>query len=543
VKKIILWMVVFVAGSVVAKLPISQTSFRKIPLESVERYAAENDSEAQLELALRYCAGHQVPVDAQKAFEWMNQAAGLKNQEAQYLLSRMYVEGIGVPVDLQKAESWFIAALMTNPTDSLMQKRFKTLIQDQKDAGGTSDAFLKKCAEAGYAPAFVSLYSPVAVDLYSNGQYEEALPLLRKLSDMGDDVSTLHLAKMVAEGLGGLPKDEVQARALYQQLAKNGEPTAQYELAVMVEKGLGGDADSKQADSLYKRSADQGNVDAKSHLAEIEFARFPYVLRPIRELYPTSDASEEIISVERNSGEYQGVLGNAVPGLVMKYERPSSTWAAGFSGIVFMGVELENRKTGARYWFPGVYLDDEPTYEYSCESELALYLNQEFDPDAKITGWAVVYGHLLPDGRTVAVFDTDEYRTRSLAELYERNRYSKVLANKIVAKTLPQANMGGDMSDLQGDVGDFEEGVEEHGVIIAALGATVGALGATVGGLETTVDGLETAVVSVGTTVTDFGKTLVDFVLGAESAETTATNLNAGVTRLEANAVINPLGQ
>jgi TPR repeat protein len=529
VKKIILWMVVFVAGSVVAKLPISQTAFRKIPLESVERYAAEKKSEAQLELALRYCAGHQVPVDAQKAFEWMNQAAGLKNQEAQYLLSRMYVEGIGVPVDLQKAESWFIAALMTNPTDFLMQKRFKTLIQDQKDAGGTSDAFLKKCAEAGYAPAFVSLYSPVAVDLYSNGQYEEALPLLRKLSDMGDDVSTLHLAKMVAEGLGGLPKDEVQARALYQQLAKNGEPTAQYELAVMVEKGLGGDADSKQADSLYKRSADQGNVDAKSHLAEIEFARFPYVLRPIKELYPKARPLQKIVSVEKNSGEYQNVAGTDVPGLLVKYELPPASEATGFSGIVLVGVELENRKTGARSWFSAEYLYDGPTYDYLCESDLDLFVDQEFDPAAAITSWAVVYGHLLPDGRTVAVFYTDEYRKRSLAELYERNRYSKVITSKLVAKTLPQANMGGEMSDLQGDVGDLEEDVEGNSVIIAALGTSVA-------GLETAVGAVETAVVSVGTTVVDFGETLVDFVLGVESAGTTATNLNATMAGLDADA-------
>jgi len=483
VKKIFLWVLVIAAGSVVAKLPIPQTGFRKVPLEVVERHATEKNSEAQLELALRYYAGHQVVADAQKAFAWMSQSAELKNQKAQYLLSQMVAEGVGVPVDLQKAESLFISALMTNPADSLMQKRFKTWVQDQKDAGGTTDAFLKKCSEAGYAPATLSLYAPVAADLYSNEQYEEALPLLRKLSDIGDVVSTLRLASMHAEGLGGLPKDEIQALVLYQQLADKGDATAQVELAMMVEKGLRGDADSKKADFWYKCSADQGNVAAKSRLAEMELARFPYVLRPIRDIDPKAKPLQEIISVEKNSREYQTILGDDIPGVLVKYELPPESEGAGFSGIVLVGVELANRKTGARYWSSAEYLYNGPTYDYLCESELDLFVNQESDPDAKITGWAVVYGHLLPDGRTVAVFDTDEYKTDSLAELFEQNRYSKVLVNKIVAKTLPQIEMGGDMEDIEGDVEDNSGAVVSIGMAVVSIGTAVVSLATATGNL------------------------------------------------------------
>ncbi len=450
-KKIIFWVLVLMAGSVVAKLPIPQTRFRTAPLDIVEQFAADKDSVAQLELALRYYAGHQVAADAQKAFALMSQSAEQKNQEALYLLSLMVAEGIGAPVDLQKAESLFIAALVVNPKDARFQGRFEQRVQDQKSAGGTADAFLKKCVDAGYAPAILSLYAPVADDLYSTGQYEEVLPLLRKLSDIGDAVSTLRLAEMVAEGLGGLPKDEVQARVLYQQLANKGDATAQFELAVMVEKGAGGDADPEQAESLYKLSADQGNVDAKNRLAEIELARFPYVLRPIKELYPKSKARQKILSVEKSSGEYKNVAGDDAPGLLVRYELPAASQAAGFSGIVLVGVELANQKTGVRYWFSGEYVYDGPIYDYSCDSDLDLFVDQEFDPDAKITGWAVVYGHLLPDGRTVAVFDTSEFKTDSLAELFERNRDSKVLTNKIISRTLPQTDMGGALSAVEGD--------------------------------------------------------------------------------------------
>ena len=462
-KKLVFWVWVLAVGAVFAKLTIPQTTFRKAPLDVVENYASNENAEAQLELALRYYAGHQVTADAQKAFEWMSRAAELKNQEALYLLSQMFEEGIGVPVNLQKAESLFISVLVAHPKDAQVQRRFEQWVQKKKSTGGTADEFLKKCSEAGYGPASLSLYAPMAISLYSNGHYEEALPLLRKLSNLGDAVSTLCLAKMSAEGLGGLPQDEVQARILYQQLADQGDATAQVELARMVENGVGGDADPRQAKSLYKLSAEQGNIDAKSRLAEVELARFPYVLRPIKELYPKSKVRQKIVSVEESSGAYQNIAGEIVPGLTVRYERPPTSVAAGFSGIVFVGVELANRKTGVRYWALNEYLDDGPTYEYSCNSDLDLFVDQELDSDVAITSWAVVYGSLLPDRRTVAVLDTREYKADSLMELFERNRDSRVLVNRIVAKTVPQTDMGGDLSS-------FEEDADGNTGILGTIG-------------------------------------------------------------------------
>jgi TPR repeat protein len=451
VKKIFFLVLVLMAGSVIAALPIPQTRFRKAPLDLVEQFAAKNDSEAQLELALRYYAGHQVDADAHQAFALMSQSAEQKNPDALHLLSLMVAEGIGVSADLQKAESLFIAALVANPTDAQLQRRFEQLVEEKKNEAGADDAFLKECSDAGYAPATLSLYAPVAASLHADGNYEEALPLLRELSNLGDVGSTLRLAQIVAEGLGGLPKDATLARTLYQQVAKNGDARAQYELAVMYDKGVGGDADPNQAESLYKLSADQGNAAAKSRLAEIEFARFPYVLRPLKDVYPKSTARQKIMLVKENSGIYQNIAGEDAPGLLVKYERPSTSQAAGFSGIILVGVELENRRTGERYWLSGEYLDDGPTYEYACASELDLFVDQEFDSNAEIIGWAVVYGHLLDDGRTVAVFDTREYKADSLAGLFERNRYTNVLQSKVVARTLPQTDMGGDLSDSEGD--------------------------------------------------------------------------------------------
>ncbi len=330
-KKMVFWVWVFVAGSVIAELSIPQTGLRKASLATVERYAAEKNSEAQLELALRYYAGHQVAADAQKAFEWMSQAAVLKNQEAMCLLSQMYAEGIGVPVDLKKAESWSVSA------------------------------------------------------------------------------------------------------------------------------------------STYKLSADQEKENAKSCLAEIKRVQFPYLLQPIKELYPKSDVRQTIVSVQKNSTDYQTIAGDDALGLSVKYKRPKTSQAVGFSGIVLVGVELADRKTGEQYWVFSEYLDNEPTYDYFCDSDLDLFVGQELASTVKITSWAVVYGHLLSDGRTVAVFDTREFKTDSLAELFEQNRDSKVLASKISAKTLPQSGMGGSMSSIASDASVGSAASADDGVIMTII--------------------------------------------------------------------------
>jgi hypothetical protein len=386
----------------------------------------------------------------------MSKSAAQENPDALALLSQMYAEGIGVPVDAQQAELWFIAALVQSPNDLQLNKQFDQRVKEKKESGGNADEFLKKCAEAGYVPASAVL----ADEFYVNGKYEEALPLLKKMSDGGDTASTLRLAKMNAEGRGGLPQDPAQARVLYRKAAEKGDATAQVDLAVMLEQGVGGAADPVLAESWYKRAAAQGNTAAQNRLAEIESARFPYVLKPIKELYPKSRARQKILLVGKNSKEYQSVSGGKVPGLSVSYERPSTSRMAGFSGIVLVGVELANPNTGDRYWFLGTYLDDGPTYDYSCNSDLDLFVAQDIDPEVAITGWAVVYGHLLPDRRTVAVLDTREFKTKSLEELLERNRFTTALPHQIVAKTLPQLNMGGDLADLETAAENSEDGFD-----------------------------------------------------------------------------------
>jgi TPR repeat protein len=450
------WLVllVFLAKTGVCELEIERTAFRKDTLAVVSQAAKQGDSEAQLELALRYYAGYQVSKNESTAYELMQKSAEQKNPAAMQLLSQMYAEGIGVPVDLQKAESWFIAALVQSPEDRWLRSKFDQLVNKKKESGGNADGFLEKCADAGYPPACLLVYSPRATRLYLSGQYQKALPLLRKLSNAGDDASTLRLAHLYTKGLGGLQRDEARARVLYQQIAERENAEAQYALAGMYEKGEGGNADPVQAELWYKRAADQGHEDAQQRLDQIQEARFPYLLRPLEEVYPKSRMRGKIARVDKNKGKYLSVSGEDVLGVTIRYERPSTSEAAGLSGIILVGMKLQNRKTGDLYQVFNAYLDNEPTYDLYTKSELDVFVAQDIDPRVEITGWAVVYGHLLPDNKTVAVLDAVEDETASLPELLDRNRDAEVLASRTVSKTVPQSAMGGDLVDSEDTEGD-----------------------------------------------------------------------------------------
>ena len=674
--KIVFLLVILASSSVIAELPISQTKFRKAPIEMVVKYAESDNPEAQLELAMRYYAGHQVERDVAQAFQWMNLSAEQRHPEAMYLLSLMYADGVGVMADLQKEELWFAKAIAALPTDERLRLRYKQGLTRSDDP----QAFLQKCADAGYVPALLDLGLPVAKELYAVGKFEDAVSIFQQLADNGSVEGAYYLARIYDLGQGGLQADAVEAFVYYKKAAEEGYVQAQFELAAMYDEGRGTAKDPEQATLWYRQAAEKGHVEAQVLTAETEFVRavaaqsiaqtgagdavslndykrhlrnsvkwyraaaeqndsdalyvmgrlsasgegvpkdfkaavryykvafaqgnaeagfylglmlhaglgvpkdlsaaiqnykiaadkgirgaqyylgncyrfgvgvpqhpmkgegiyygkilrdiqgklsdrtagtgsgywglvaareyglilwqrassfdkysaaagwvgmaaqngnipaqkiflqmleqtnrsklggkgvvfeehqanpaadavrlrrtpvvFPYLQRDVEELFAETKARQPIMTVKTSSGVYKNVAGDDMKGLLMKYRRPSSSQAVGFSGIVLAGIELTNRETGERYWSLGEYLDRDPTYTIASVSDLFVSVDQASYPDAKISGWAVVYGHLLPDGRTIAVFDVRQSKTDSFSELFERNRYSTVIDNTIVS--------------------------------------------------------------------------------------------------------------
>jgi TPR repeat protein len=92
----------------------------------------------------------------------------------------------------------------------------------------------------------------------------------RAACDGGDATGCANLAGMYVNGLGGLPKDEVRAAALFKQACDGGHVGGCTNLGAMNATGRGGlPKDEARAAALYKQACDGGNAAGCVHLAAI----------------------------------------------------------------------------------------------------------------------------------------------------------------------------------------------------------------------------------------------------------------------------------
>lgn len=689
-KKVLCLIFLLFACSAVAELSIPQTSFRKAPLDTLEKFVSDGDAEAMVELALRYYAGHEVERDVRKAFELMEVAADQQQPEALYLMSRMYAEGIGTEADSEQEELWFAKAIASFPDNKQLNAMFERYLVDPVRA----ERVLKKCADAGYGPAVLQLGFPKGLEFYENGQYEDALLLFITLAENGSADGAYYAGRIYADGLGNLEADDVEAFMFFKQAAESGYAPAQYELAVSYENGCGIEKDSGQAMLWYQTAADSGYSEAQFRLAEMAFRQaeaaesaarfddrsglelnkyrkalsravqwyqaaaeqdhagalfvmgrltasgegvgrnpqkaveyyeqalalgyaeagfylglmfhaglgvqkdlsqaiqyyqaaadqgvsgalyylancyrfgegvskhsikgegiyygkllkgffqdnsellpdewmlraareygiirwnrgggadrlsnasrwvgmsaqngdaraqevfakmqdaegqqllfeesrvdprkdagekrrqsgwFPYVLLDAEDLY--SGNQVDIISVQEGLGSQENVAGNAVDGLLVRYERPATSHLLGYSGIILAGLEFTDRETGERYWSFSEYRDQEPLYAEASRCDFFVSVDQDFCERSKLTGWAVVYGQLLEDGRTIAVFDSRQSKTDGLSVFFKRSQYFPIVDNRVNANidllSLVMGQMQSTAEDEASRVRDF----------------------------------------------------------------------------------------
>jgi TPR repeat protein len=257
-KSLLCLSVLLLVGVAAAELPIPQTSFRKASLSTLQKYVSDGNAEAQLELALRTYAGHQVQKNPAGALQLMQLAAQQQHPEALYLLSRMYAEGIGTKPDPEAEELWFAKAIAASPDNQTLLSLYGAYMNDSSRA----QRVLKKCADAGYRPAVLRFRFPEAVRFYQNEQYEDALLRFLELAERGSVESAYYAGRIYADGRGNLEADPVEAFVFFKQAAEGGYARAQYELALCYEKGSGVQTDSAQAALWHRKAAENGHMKA-----------------------------------------------------------------------------------------------------------------------------------------------------------------------------------------------------------------------------------------------------------------------------------------
>ncbi len=174
--------------------------------------------------------------DDAEAAKWFKKAADLGHADAQYETAMNYQDGSGnFPKNETEAFKWF-----------------------------------KRSAEQGSAPAQTMLGAYYDLGMGGAAKNEtEAAKWFRKSADGGNANGIYNLANYYLEGKGGIAKDRAEATRLYEEAAKKGNANAQRNIAITYYKGEDVTKDIDKAKYWMKKSADNGNEQAREYLPQM----------------------------------------------------------------------------------------------------------------------------------------------------------------------------------------------------------------------------------------------------------------------------------
>ncbi|MGE5158908.1 MAG: tetratricopeptide repeat protein [Gemmatimonas sp.] len=191
------------------------------------RQAAPHSRRAMYELGRAYAANKQT----QEAIAAWHKAADKGSTSAMVELGVLYATGAGVAKDEAQARKLFErAAEGGNP---------RGVSNLAALGGGTTAA----------DPARSRELLAKAAETNAEAQYQ--------------------LGLMLADGTGG-PKDDVQARALFEKAAAQNHAGALERLGAFAQEGRGGPKDVDAAKTYYQRAADLGDENAKAALKRLQ---------------------------------------------------------------------------------------------------------------------------------------------------------------------------------------------------------------------------------------------------------------------------------
>ena len=182
-----------------------------------------------------YYAGHPIPKDDGKAFEWFQKAAARGHAGGQWSLGQAYEKGIGVEKDSVKAVEWYEKAAAQGNMN-----------------GQTSLGFM-------YADG-----NGVLKDL------AKAIEWFQKAAVSGDITAQRFLYSTYSSG-EGVPKDEAKAFEWIQQAAEQGYALDQKYIGQMYATGKGVPRNAVKAFEWFQKAAIQGDKDTQGFVSRAYF--------------------------------------------------------------------------------------------------------------------------------------------------------------------------------------------------------------------------------------------------------------------------------
>ncbi|WP_024792039.1 tetratricopeptide repeat protein [Candidatus Ruthturnera calyptogenae] len=211
------------------------------------------------------------PLSVKQLLTQLKKSAKLGDARSQFSLANMYHNGINVIVDDKLAFYWYL-----------------------------------QVAEQGYVSAQFNVANSYYYALGTDKDLEQALHWYKKSALLGYRAAQLNLAKLYDVGIG-VDRDLTLAQRWYEAAANQFDPEAQFYLADFYER----EGDSSKALDYYKKSANQGFVNAQVRLSALY--RIGYLVKQsdIKALYWTLIASNQTVKLlKKLSSKSQKVVQN-----------------------------------------------------------------------------------------------------------------------------------------------------------------------------------------------------------------------------------------
>ena len=271
-----------------------------VAIEEIMRIAEKGNPKAETFLAYLYFEGKYIGQDCQKSYDLICDAESKGYVLASAYKAMFYVHGIIVNEDLDEAERLIEPVIHIPPAMYI-----KGMICLSRDDEAEAIKWFKKAADKGdnnglnyLGLAYLQGTGGVPLDPV------RAFECFNKSAALGNPEAENMLGVCYQNGEGTEP-DEEQALFWYQEAVKHNDPNAQNNLANCYKYGwLGLEEDPEKAFKLYKKAAEQDNVDAMFEVAEYYNAS-----------YLTSKKSVEWYQKAADAGH-----GDAMFELAQKYE-------------------------------------------------------------------------------------------------------------------------------------------------------------------------------------------------------------------------------
>ena len=234
-----------------------------------EYEAKRGDAKAQHYLGLMYEKGQGVTQNRQLAAQWYQKASGQGLALGSANLSRLHEPSKNDPVtsvyvDKQKRwdsyGNWLVASIGLFVI-GLFLVHFFFPPRSQRE----SDPVPPASSVAATLPSVED-----GVKFYDQGNYDQALKVLRPAAEQGDAKAENYLGRMYSDG-HGVQRDDQQAVQWYLKAAEQGHSGGQESLGGMYKNGYGVGKDYQKAVEWYRKAAEQGDALGQFNLGYMYF--------------------------------------------------------------------------------------------------------------------------------------------------------------------------------------------------------------------------------------------------------------------------------